>query len=167
MILGVRGAKALCTAIYWMGVYFADTGYQNALKHGRSAHSCPLVFARKHSTHIPICVNASARLREMSHARVLPNACLCLCETRAPCRFTHRRVRAHARLRHKDKKVRATTESNVCSSFGGSARPARLAAEHVGRACAAARACGFCASLPERLRANVTPTVARALLVPN
>ena len=64
-----------------------------------------------------LCVNASARLREMSHARVLPNACLCLCEPRAPCRVTHIRVRAHACLRHKDKKVRAATESNVCSSF--------------------------------------------------
>ena len=70
------------------------------------------LYTRSH-----LCVNASARLREMSHARVLPNACLCLCEPRAPCRFTHIRVRAHACLRHKDKKFRAATESNVCSSF--------------------------------------------------
>ena len=55
------------------------------------------LYTRSH-----LCVNASARLREMSHARVLPNACLCLCEPRAPCRFTHIRVRAHACLRHKE-----------------------------------------------------------------
>ena len=67
--LGGAGARGLLRSTCSMGVYFADTGYQNALKHGRKAHSCPLVFARKHSIHVPICVNASARLRETSHAR--------------------------------------------------------------------------------------------------